>query len=109
MCVKSLVLAAGLSAVAGCAGNVTIPPLGLDHPANPQAAAAPLPPSARTPLVENDATAMDGMQEMDHGAMKGMDHGSKKGMNHESMQGMGQGSMKSAPGMKDMEGPHHEH
>lgn len=107
MCVKLFVLAAGLSAVVGCAGNVTIPSLGLDHPANPQAAAAPLPLSATIPALENDATTM--------GGMRNMDHGSKKGMNHDAMQDMGHGSMKSAPAMKDMEemeqneGSHHEH
>lgn len=115
MCVKSFVLAAGLLAVAGCAGNVTIPLPDLDHPANPRAAAVPPPPPPTIPVVENDPAATDGMQGMDHGSMKGMDHGSMKRMNH--------GSMKSTSGLKatekknhmddkdmgDMESMHHEH
>lgn len=82
MWVKSLLLAAGALAVAGCAGNVTIPSPGLDHPANPQAAAAPLPPLPSVP----DATAPTGGG-MDHdSSMPGMDHGSMRGM--EGMRGM---------------------
>lgn len=111
MRVKSFVLAAGLLAVAGCAGNVSVPPPGPDHPANPRAAAAP----------GKEAGTMGGMRRMNHGSMRGMDHGSMKGMNHDAMPAMDRGSMKNAPAMKgmkkmekqqnmdDMEGMHHAH
>lgn len=103
MRVRPLLLAASALAVAGCAGNVTIPSPGLDHPANPQAAAAPLPPLPSVP----DATAPTGggMQGMNHGSMRGMDHGSSMpGMDHGSMQGM-QGMR----GMPDTDHGAHEH
>ncbi|MGH8502918.1 MAG: cupredoxin domain-containing protein [Gammaproteobacteria bacterium] len=52
--------------MAGCAGNVTIPSLGLDHPANPRAAAAPLPPTPTVPEAKKVMADMRGMQ--GHGA-----------------------------------------
>jgi len=129
MYVNPFLLAAGLLAVAGCAGNVTIPSLGLDHPANPRAAAAPLPPPPIVPEAKKVMADMQGMQGMNHGSMKGMqgmdhgsmqgmegmsmaggamegmDHGSMKGMNRGDMQGMEHGSMK---GKDDMAGVQHE-
>ncbi len=91
MYVKPYLLAAGLLAVAGCAGNVTIPSLGLDHPANPRAAAAPLSPPPIVPEAKKVMADMRGMRGMNHGSMKEMqemDHGSMKGMDQDSMQGM---------------------
>ena len=86
MYVRSLLLATALLALAGCAGNVTVPPPGLEHPANPKAAAALLPPSPTIPEVSKPMRG--GMQDMNHGSMQGMDHGSMEGMRHGSMQGM---------------------
>jgi uncharacterized cupredoxin-like copper-binding protein len=129
MYVKSFLLAAGLLALTGCVGNVTIPSLGLDHPANPQAAAAPLPPPPTVPKAKKVMVDMQGMQGMDHGSMGGMkhgsmqrmqemDHGAMQAMDHESMKGMGgmnmaEGSMEgrdhgSMRGKDDMEGMEHE-
>jgi hypothetical protein len=102
MYVRSLLLATALLALAGCAGNVTVPPPGLEHPANPKAAAAPLPPSPTIPEVSKPMRG--GMQGMNHGSMQGMDHGSMEGMRHGSMQGM-QGVDHGS--MQDMEGLTH--
>lgn len=85
MDIQSLTLAAGLLALTGCAGNVTVPSLGLDHPANPRAAVAPLP---TLPTVPKAKKATAGMQGMDHDVesmnhsrhMEGMD---MEGMSHE--------------------------
>jgi hypothetical protein len=41
-----------LLAIAGCAGSVTIDPPGVDHPANPNAAAAPTMPLPATLSAE---------------------------------------------------------
>lgn len=119
MCVRSFVLAAALLAVTGCAGNVTAPLPGLDHPANPKAAAAPLPPSPTIPEAsEPMGGGMQGMQGMSNGSVQGIDHGSMKGMNHGSMQGMqgmeGMQAMEgmdhgSMQGMKGMDHGAHEH
>ncbi len=106
MYVKPFLLAAGLLAVAGCAGNVTIPSLSLDHPANPQAAAAPLPSPPVVPKAQKVMADMQGMEGMDHGSM-GMNHGSMQGMqgmDNGAMQGMDHGSMKGMDGMNMAEG-----
>jgi uncharacterized protein involved in copper resistance len=94
-CVKSLLLAAGLLGLAGCASNVTIPSPGLDHPANPQAAAAPLSPPPTIPtssvfLKEDSLTrGMNGMREMQNmKSMEEMNPSSMQGMDHEYMEGM---------------------
>lgn len=102
MYVRSLLLATALLALAGCAGNVTVPPPGLEHPANPKAAAALLPPSPTIPEVSKPVRG--GMQDMNHGSIQGMDHGSMEGMRHGSMQGM-QGM--DHGGTHDMEGLTH--
>ena len=83
MYIKSLLLAMGLLTVAGCAGNVTVPPLGLDHPANPQAAAAS--PSRLLALDANPAPAQKRHSAMDHSSMSGMNMGE---MNHSGMSEM---------------------
>ena len=101
MYVKSFVFAVGLVTLTGCAGTLAIPALGLDHPANPWAAAAPVPVAPTVPHSTLRASAkaspqaamagmegMQGMQEMNHGPMQGMDHGSMQGMDHGSMEGM---------------------
>jgi hypothetical protein len=83
MSVKPYLLAAGLFVVAGCAGNVTVPSPGLDHPANPQAAAASPPPDTMIPVAGKSPQAMDGMQGINHSSipsMQGMDHGSMGNM-----------------------------
>lgn len=102
MYVRWLLLATALLALAGCAGNVTVPPPGLEHPANPKAAAALLPPSPTIPEVSKFVRG--GMHDMNHGSMQGMDHGSMEGMRHGSMQGM-QGM--DHGGTHDMEGLTH--
>jgi hypothetical protein len=135
MYVKSFVFAVGLVTLTGCAGTVAIPALGLDHPANPQAAAAPLPPVPTLPESSSAAVAQvsphAGVAGIDHGSTGGMqgrretNHGAKQGMldmdvAQDSMEGMGHGSMKgmdhgsmrgmdqgSMPGMKGMKGRHH--
>jgi len=83
MCAKPYLLAAGLFVVAGCAGNVTSPSPGLDHRANPQAAAASTPPATRIPVVGESPQAMDGIQGINHGSMPSM-----QGMDHHSMGNM---------------------
>ena len=128
MYINLLLLAMGLLAIAGCASNVTVPPLGLDHPANPQAASAP--PLQLLTLNANLASAQKRLSEMDHSSMSdknmgGMNHLSTgkmdhsqsmkgmqdmegmQGMDHGSMQGMhgmNHGSMKGMEGKKGMEG-----
>ncbi|MDQ3732102.1 MAG: plastocyanin/azurin family copper-binding protein [Pseudomonadota bacterium] len=106
---------------------MTVPAVGLNHPANPQAVAAPSLPSLTIPEArEPTGAGMQGMQGMDHGSMDGMnmaegsmkvmDHGAvqgmprsskrnMKGMDHGSMQEMDHGSMQ---GMDDMERMEHE-
>ena len=44
---------AAATLIAGCAGNSTPAPLAPDHPANPQAAAAPMPARSTTLSLEN--------------------------------------------------------
>jgi hypothetical protein len=125
MYVRSLLLATALLALAGCAGNVTVPPPGLEHPANPKAAAALLPPSPTIPEVSKPVRG--GMQDMNHGSMQGMDHGSMqdmeemqgiRGMDHggtHDMEGLTHGampemdarSMKGMEGMQGMQGMEH--
>ena len=97
-----LLMAAGLLLLAGCASDVTVPPVALNHPANPSAPEAPITPLSQTlasydpiqsPAPEKwPKASMDEMQGMDHGSMKGMDHGQMKGMDHSSMAGMDHGS-----------------
>jgi hypothetical protein len=101
MYVRSLLLATALLALAGCAGNVTVPPPGLDHPANPQAAAAPsLPPLTIPEAREPTGAGMQGMQGMNHGSMKGM----------EKIKGIsGKEDVKDKEGMEGMEGGYHAH
>jgi hypothetical protein len=93
MRVKPLLPAAGLLVVAGCAGHVTVPSAGIDHPANPHAAAAPLPTPPMIPVAEKTLPAKHGMQGMNHGSLQGM-----QGMEHKGMEGM-----------KRMEGMQHDH
>ncbi|MGI8740847.1 MAG: hypothetical protein ACR2KU_14975 [Gammaproteobacteria bacterium] len=76
MYVKSFLLAVGLFALTGCAAGITIPSLSPDHPANPHAAAAPLPAPPSVPeanKVKAGMREMKGMQGMDHD-MQGMPH-----------------------------------
>ncbi len=105
MYVKSFLLAVGLLAVAGCVGNVSVPPPGPDHPASPRAAAAPLPSPTAIPASGKRVGTMGGMRGMDYGAMKGMDHGSMH--NAPAMKGMKK--MEKKRNMGDTEGMHHVH
>jgi len=94
----------GLLFLVGCA-TVTLPELPSNHPANPDAGAAPLPVLARSLQTYDPASAPapelpDSGMQMDHGSMKdkestmkGMDHGS---MNHGPMKGMVHGSTMAA-------------
>ncbi len=73
---KSLLLVAGLLVLTGCVRNITVQPLSPDHPANPHAAAAPLPAPPSVPeanKVKAGMREMKGMQGMDHD-MQGMPH-----------------------------------
>jgi hypothetical protein len=125
MYINLLLLAMGLLAVAGCASNVTVPPLGLDHPANPQAASAP--PLQLLTLNANPASPQGrGIGGMDHSSMSDMNMGEMghsqsmkrmqdmegmQGMNHGCMQemhGMDPSSMKGMKGMKGHSAPKEE-
>ncbi|HET6756799.1 MAG TPA: c-type cytochrome [Burkholderiales bacterium] len=78
---KKIALLAGL--LSGCVYNVSPPRFALDHPGNPDAAAAPLPVLARSLQSYDPAAGPDPeAPEMDHGAMG---HGSMNGMDHGSM------------------------
>lgn len=104
----------------GCAAtNISVPELAMgNHPANPNAPAAPLMSMSQTLASSGisstpvDAQAADGMQGMEHGSMSGMDHSSMEnrggmdqssmeGMNHDSMQETKPDSMKGKENMPD--------
>jgi hypothetical protein len=111
MFARSFLLAAGFIAMVGCADTVSVSPLGPDHPANPRAAVAPLPPTtipeagedarAGMPSVEN-LGGMHGTQHMDDDSMPGMEHGVLQGMDH------GKG-IEEAQDTEEVEGMHHGH
>jgi mono/diheme cytochrome c family protein len=106
MSANPFLMVAGLLLLGGCASDVTVPSVALNHPANPSAPEAPITPLAQT-LQTSDpviapADSMQGMNHesmkgMGHGSMQGMDHGSMKGMDHDSMQGMDHGAHWMAP------------
>jgi hypothetical protein len=105
MCVKASLLAMVMLAGAGCAGNVTIPSAGIDHPANPRAAAAPLSSDSMIPLLKKRPQTIEGMQGMNHGSMQDTDHGNMQGADY----GLRHSNMPSRQGMPDTEGVQHEH
>jgi hypothetical protein len=84
-------------AVASCAGNVTIPSAGINHPANPRAAAPPLSSGPMIPLLKKRPQTIEGMQGMNHGSVQGMDHGLR------------QKNMLRPQDMPDTGGVQHEH
>lgn len=94
MSANPLFMVAGLLLLGGCASDVTVPPVALNHPANPSAPEAPITPLAQTltsydPIQsatpeDRSKAGMDEMKGMDHGSMKGMDHSQIKGMDHGS-------------------------
>lgn len=97
-------LLAAAALLAGCATDLTLPPAAPDHPANPDAAAAPiaylpqtLPAYQPKFADETQAPEHDAMKAHDHRAMKGMDHGSINDMDHGSMTGMDHGEHWMAP------------
>ena len=102
MSTNPYLMAAGLLLLGGCVSDVTVPPVALNHPANPSVPEVPITPLAQTlasydsiesPAPENRPQASMGeMQGMDHGSMKGMDHSQMRGMDHGSMTGMDYGS-----------------
>ena len=68
----TFLLAASLS-LAGCAGTTPMV-LGPDHPANPNAAVAPVPPPSTTLAVSTDATTMPSPAPTDSGGGGDMAH-----------------------------------
>ncbi|MBC7943733.1 MAG: c-type cytochrome [Burkholderiales bacterium] len=100
---KTLLLAPALL-LAGCITNVAPPPLSPNHPASPDAAAAPLPVVSQTLQSYEPIAAAEPRSQMDHGAMghgamakdsmKGMDHGA---VDHGSMKGMDRDAHWTAP------------
>lgn len=121
MCAKAFLLASVMLVIAGCAGNVTIPYVGINHPANPRAAATPPSSNRVIPFMEKNPQAAEGMQGLTHDSMQGMDHrstgsmnpGSTEGMNHDAHRGMDhrstQWNMPKMKGVPDIEGVEHEH
>jgi mono/diheme cytochrome c family protein len=78
-----LLMAAGLLLLGGCALDVTVPPVALNHPANPGAPESPITPLAQTLQTSDPVIApADSMKGMNHDSMKGMEHGSMQGMDH---------------------------
>ena len=81
MLAKALPTFVGLALLSGCAGDGGQPRLASDHPANPDAAVAPLPPPSETLAVAANmppAAAPEGAQ--DHSAMQhGREHGEHGG------------------------------
>ncbi len=83
---SGLLASAGVLLIAGCASHVTLPEFEADHPANPNAAAAPVT-SPSQALAADESTSMvekagAGMPGMEHSkdmegmkGMEGMDHG----------------------------------
>lgn len=84
-----LLAGAGVLFVASCASNVNLPRLESNHPAHPDALAAPLMPTSQTLRASESITVNDRPDAgMEHGSienMEGMDHGSMEGMNHGGM------------------------
>ncbi len=102
--IKMCLLAAVAMLSAGCASYLSLSSPARDHPANPDAAAAPiaylpqtLPAYEPKSADETQAPEHDAMKGHDHGTMKGMDHGSMKDMDHGSMTGMGHSEHWMAP------------
>jgi hypothetical protein len=91
MRVTLLLVGAGTLFITGCASHVDLPALESNHPANPNAAAAPVAPPSQAlsdpKHIAEDQPDAD-MQRMDHGSMQDMDDGSMEGMNHRGMHGM---------------------
>ena len=88
-----LLVVAGLFLLGGCASDVTVPPVALNHPANPSAPEAPITPLAQTLQTSDPVIAPAGEPKSDFDSMKGMNHDSMKGMGHGSMQGMDHSAM----------------
>jgi uncharacterized cupredoxin-like copper-binding protein len=97
---SGLLAGTGMLFVTGCASNVELPKLGDNHPANPQAAAAPLPPPPTIPEAQKGMEDMQRMRGME--GMQGMQ--GMQGMNHGSMQ-----RMEGMEGMSNAEHGAHEH
>lgn len=106
MYLRTLLGMAGMLLLSGCAGGATTTALPADHPANPMAAVAPVPPISQTLAVNdpdlghpatNPATLMPDMGGMQHD-MKGMQHGhDMAGMKHD-MAGMKHDAPATQPG-----------
>lgn len=97
MCVKAYLLVMVMLAAASCAGNVTIPSAGIDHPANPRAAVAPPSSEPMIPLLNKRPQTIEGTHGMHHNSMQGMDHGLR------------QRNMPTRQDLPDTEGVQHEH
>ncbi len=93
MSANPILMIAGLLLLGGCALDVTVPPVSLNHPANPSASEAPITPLAQTLQTSDPVIAPAGEPKSDSDSMKGMNHDSMKSMEHGSMQGMDHSAM----------------
>lgn len=94
--IKMCLLAAVAMLSAGCASNLSLSSPAPDHPANPDAAAAPIAYLPQT-LPGYEPKLGDQTQAIEHDVMEGHDHGAMKGMDHGSMKGMDYGEHWMAP------------
>jgi mono/diheme cytochrome c family protein len=93
--ISARMLAAAALLLAGCVTDLTLPPPAPDHPANPDAAAAPVAFLPQTLPLYQPRQNSEQKQAPEQEPMKGHDHGSSGEMEHGAMKKMERGATKS--------------